>query len=155
MNGDNGSTQHKSVCDSLQNLLVSSYNTETSALSRELAAKPVTCEQLSWRGDVGAVSNTGWPQLLGLWHSQMGVTGSWHWAAWHRDNNVTVGPHPAQVSFQWRLRTVREGPASACARSRPCCEVSLGGSEARLNTWSQTDSTQGNMDPQNINVCVL
>ena len=81
----------------------------------------------------------------------MGVTGSWHWAAWHRDNNVTVGPHPAQVSFQWRLRAVREGPASAS--TWPCCEISLGGSEARLNTRSQTDSPQGNMDPQN-NVCI-
>ena len=56
MNGDNGSTQYKSVCDSLQNLLVSSYNTKTSALSRELAAKSVTCEQLDWHGDVGTVT---------------------------------------------------------------------------------------------------
>ena len=56
--GANVGTQYKSVCpSSLQNLLVSSYtyNMKTTALSRELAAKPVTCEQLDSSGDVGSV----------------------------------------------------------------------------------------------------
>ena len=32
-----------------------SYNMKTTALSRELAAKPVTCEQLDTSDDVGSV----------------------------------------------------------------------------------------------------